>query len=139
MADLAANGQIVREFIAVVWKGRDLAALDRFWTPDCLNHAMPGPDNHGLVALRAYHEQFFADFSAFSNLRIEVVQQIAQDDRVVTQLLTKGEHSGPFYGMPPTGRGVALASIRIDRLHGGKIAEHWSVADVARLMQQLQA
>ena len=139
MADLAANGQIVREFIAVVWEGRHLAALDRFWTPDCVNHAMPGPDNHGLAALRAYHEQFFADFSAFTDLQIEVVQQVVQDDRVVTQLLTRGEHSGLFYGVPPTGRRVALASIRIDRLQGGKIAEHWSVADVAGLMQQLQA
>jgi len=34
---------------------------------------------------------------------------------------------------------VALATIRIDRIQGGKIAEHWSVADVAGLIQQLQA
>ena len=139
MTELDSNSQAVREFIEVVWEGRDLAALDRFWTSDCVNHAMPGSDNHGLEALRAYHQQFFADFSAFSGLQIEVVQQVAQDDRVVTQLLTRGDHTGPFYGVPPTGKRVALATIRIDRLVGGKIAEHWSVADVAGLMQQLHA
>jgi len=139
VTDLSANKGIVRDFIRAVWEGRDLAALDAFWTEDCVNHAMPGPDNRGLAALRAYHEQFFADFSAFSRVEIEVVQQVAEGDRVVTQMITRGAHSGPFYGLPPTGKEVSLSTIRIDRLQDGQIAEHWSVADVAGLMQQLQA
>ena len=139
MADTSTNKRIVRNFISTVWEDQDLAALPPFWTEECVNHAMPGPDNQGLAALRAYHEQFFADFSAFSHVRIEIVQQVAEGDRVVTHMTTRGEHSGPFYGLPPTGKSVALATIRIDRLHDGKIAEHWSVADVAGLTQQLQA
>jgi len=139
VTDRSANKGIVRDFIRTVWEGRDLAALASFWTEDCVNHVMPGPDNSGLAALRAYHEHFFADFSAFSHLQIEVVQQVAEGDRVVTQLTTRGEHSGPFYGLPPTGKEVSLSTIRIDRLQDGRIAEHWSVADLAGLMQQLQA
>ncbi len=139
MTDLSATKEIVRDFIRTVWEGRDLAVLASFWTEECVNHAMPGPDNHGLAALRAYHEQFFADFSAFSRVEIEVVQQVAEGDRVVTQMITRGTHSGPFYGLPPTGKEVSLSTIRIDRLQDGRIAEHWSVADVAGLMQQLQA
>ena len=139
MADSATNGEIVREFIEAVWVGRDLATLATFWTEDCVNYAMPGPDNRGLAALRAYHAQFFADFSAFSHVRIEIIQQVAEGDRVVTQLITRGEQSGEFYGLPPAGKEVSLSTIRIDRLQGGKIAEHWSVADLSGLMQQLQA
>lgn len=44
---------------------------------------MPGADNRGLDALRVYHESFFADFSAFSNIQIEIMQQVAEGDRVV--------------------------------------------------------
>ncbi len=139
MADLAANKRIVQGFIEVVWEGRDLAALPTFWTDDCVNHAMPGPDNRGLAVLRAYHEQFFADFSAFSRVQIHIVQQVAEGDRVVTQMTTRGAHSGSFDAVPPTGRDMSLATIRIDRLRDGKIAEHWSVADVAGLLQQLHA
>jgi len=139
VADLAANKRIVQGFIEVAWEGRDLAALPTFWTDDCVNHAVPGPDNRGLAALQAYHEQFFAGFSAFSRVQIHIVQQVAEGDRVVTQMTTRGAHSGPFYGIPPTGRDVSLATIRIDRLRDGKIAEHWSVADVAGLLQHLQA
>ncbi len=33
---------------------------------------------------------------------------------------------------------VEVASIRIDRFEGDKIAEHWSVADMAGLIEQLK-
>lgn len=134
----AALKRVIREFVATVWVGRDLGALAAFWTDDCINHAMPGPENRGLAALRAYHEGFLAAFAAFSDTTIEVMQQIAEDDRVVSQFVTQGTHVGPFSGIPPTGRRVTLATIRIDRMRDGKIAEHWSVADLAGLLQQLQ-
>ena len=40
-------------------------------------------------------------------------------------------------GHKPTGKTVTLDTIRIDRVEAGKIAEHWSVADMAGLMQQI--
>lgn len=138
MAELATNKRTVRDFINVVWVGQNLTMLSAYWTPECINHAMPGPDNAGLAALQAYHQSFFEEFSAFSNVEIEIVQQIAERDRVVTHLVTRGTHSGPFYAVEPVGKRVSLVTIRIDRLQDGKIAEHWSVADVAGLMGQLQ-
>ena len=41
------NKQILRDFIQSVWREGDLAALPRFWTADCINHAMPGGDIRG--------------------------------------------------------------------------------------------
>jgi predicted ester cyclase len=55
----------------------------------------------------------------------------------MTHMVTSGRHSGDFMGVPATGRSVSLATIRIDRIVDGKIAEHWSVADMAGLVQQL--
>ena len=96
----------------MVWAGRDLSTLPSFWTADCVNHADPMQNNVGLDALRAYHESFFVNFLlAFS----------------------------AAFGHAPTGRNVSLASIRIDRFVSSKIAEHWSVADMAGFLQQLQA
>ncbi len=76
---------------------------------------------------------------SFSNTKIEFLQQIAEGDRVVSQVVFRADHTGPVFGKPPTGKSVSLASIRIDRFAGGKIAEHWSVADMTGFMQQLQA
>ena len=131
--------QVVRDLIATVWVQQDLTALGRFWTPDCVNHAAPPGHDVGLEALRGYHEQFAIQFAAFSDTVIDLVQQVGEDDRVVTQLLTRARHTGAFAGVPATGRTVTLSTIRIDRLDGDRIAEHWSVADVAGLLQELQS
>lgn len=124
------NATLVATFIDVVWRQGRLDQLDHFWTADCVNHADAGPANRGLPALRRYHEVFKGQLAAFQSPEIEILQQVAQGDRVATQMVTRAHHR-------PTGRTVSLATIRIDRLHEGRIAEHWSVADMAGLMQQI--
>ena len=131
------NKALVRSLIDDVWRNGRLDRLPLYWSQDCVNHADPSPQNAGLGALRNYHEQFAGAFAAFSDMAIDVSQQIAEGDRVVTQIATRGKHTGDFRGVPPTGRVATLATIGIDRIHGGKIAEHWSVADMAGLINQL--
>ncbi len=131
-SDTQRNKRVISDFIDAVWRKGELDKLPGFWTADCINHADPSPSNHGLQPLRHYHEQFSQAFAAFSDSTIQIEQQIAEDDRVVTQMVTWAHQKA-------SGRNVSLATIRIDRLAGGKIAEHWSVADMAGLMQQLSA
>ncbi|MBW4472522.1 MAG: ester cyclase [Stenomitos rutilans HA7619-LM2] len=140
MSDINKNKQIIQNFIQVVWNGRNLSALKDFWAEDCVNHAMPGTDNRGLKALRIYHDSFFDDFfSAFPNIQIKIVQQVAEGDRIATYITSQGTHSGVFYGIPPTGKHISTSVIRIDRVQDGKITEHWSVSDATGLMQQIQS
>lgn len=140
MTDLDKNKQVIQNFIQVVWNGRNLTALKDFWTEDCINHAMSSTENRGIDALRIYHESFFDDFfAAFPDIQIEIVQQVAEGDRVVSYITSHGKHSGSFYGIAPTGRSISTSVIRIDRVQDGKIAEHWSVSDTAGLTQQLQS
>jgi steroid delta-isomerase-like uncharacterized protein len=140
MSDNDKNKQIIQNFVQVVWNDRDLSALKDFWAEDCVNHAMPGLENRGLNALRIYHDSFFDDFfSAFPDIQIEIVQQVAEGDRIATYITSQGTHSGAFYGILPTGKSISTSVIRIDRFQDGKIAEHWSVSDAAGLMQQIQS
>ena len=129
------NKQIVQKFIQVVWREQNLAVLGDFWTADCINHATTEADNCGLDALHTYHESFFSEFSAFSNIQIAISQQIAEADRVVTCITIKGKHTKTFHGIPPTGQCIETSVIRIDRIQDNKIAEHWSVANTTNLMQ----
>ncbi len=139
MSNLDKNKQMLQHFIQVVWRDHNLGALKDFWTDDCINHAMPEPNNRGLDALWDYHESFMTDLSAFTNIEIEIMQQIAEGDRVVSYITLRGKHSGTFYGILPTGKSISTSAIRIDRIQDGKIAEHWSVSDAAGLTLQLQA
>jgi len=84
--------------------------------------------------LHSYHEGILSTLEAVSDVRLEIIQQIAEGDRVATHLRTTARHTAAFLSLPPSGAEVRLASIRIDRLQGGKIAEHWAIADTANLM-----
>ncbi len=140
MSDTDKNKQIIQNFVRLVWNGRDLSALKDFWAEDCVNHAMSETDNRGLNALRIYHDSFFDDFfTAFPDIKIEIVQQVAEGDLIATYITSKGTHSGRFYGIPATGKHISTSVIRIDRVQDGKIAEHWSVSDASGLMQQIQS
>ena len=50
-----------------------------------------------------------------------------------------GTHQGEFLGVAPTGRKIQFETVDVMRVHNGKITEHWGVANLFSLMQQLGA
>ena len=136
VALIKPNTRVVADYIDAVWRRGDLSALSRFWTDDCVNHA--GGGQVGLAALTEYHSSFMGAFAAFADLRIELVQQVAEEDRVVSHIVTTGRQAQAFAGIPASNKSASLTAIRIDRLRDGRIAEHWSVSDMAGLMAQLR-
>ena len=50
-----------------------------------------------------------------------------------------GTHKGDLFGIAPTGRKVEFETVDVMRVRDGKIAEHWGVANLFSLMQQLGA
>jgi steroid delta-isomerase-like uncharacterized protein len=64
----------------------------------------------------------------FPDLRIDVVDQVADRDRVVSRWILNGTHRG---------RRVTLPGITISRFENGKIAEDWTVSDNLGLLRQI--
>ena len=48
-------------------------------------------------------------------------------------------HDGAFFGIPPTGRRLAVRQAHMLRLHDGLIREHWAVRDDLGVLVQLGA
>ena len=46
-------------------------------------------------------------------------------------------HKGTFLGIPPTGKKIQFGTVDAMRVHNGQIKEHWGVANLYSLMQQL--
>ena len=53
------------------------------------------------------------------------------------RILFTGTHTGPFQGLPPTGRKIRFHTIEINRMADGKVAEHWFQMDAVTLFDQL--
>ena len=85
-------------------------------------------------------KQFIWGFStSFPDLHLTIEETVSDEDKVAARIRFRGTHRGEFMGIPPTGKQVSFSSMEMNRIVDGKIAEHWFIADMLGLMQQLGA
>jgi steroid delta-isomerase-like uncharacterized protein len=83
-------------------------------------------------------EYFGLLLSAFPDMRMDVEDLLADGDKTVARVRITATHGGEFMGVPPTGKQVQIQLIDVMRFDGdGLVCEHWGVADMLSLMQQL--
>jgi predicted ester cyclase len=74
---------------------------------------------------------------AFSDLRFELQETIAEGDTVMAAAVMTGRHTGPFNGIAPTGRPIAHKQVHIFTIADGQISRHRAVRDDLGLLLQL--
>lgn len=90
------------------------------------------PDKQGTL------DYFRAMLEAFPDMRMEVEDLIAEGDKAVARVRVTATHRGDFMGILPTGAASDIQVIDIMRFDAdGRVCEHWGVADMLSLMQQL--
>ena len=77
--------------------------------------------------------------SGVDDFAVEILDQLAEGDKVVTYKAFSGVHNGDFMGIAPTGTAVRFTVIDIVRLRGGQFVEHWGMVDQLGLLRQLGA
>ncbi len=123
MSSARENKALVRRFIEAQDKG-DLETLDELLAPDFVDHSLfPGqdPDREGFMQSAA------EEHAIFSNVRIHIEDQAAEEDKVISRLTIKRIHDRrEFMGVAPTGMELKATAIVIHRIAEGKIVEEWS-------------
>jgi steroid delta-isomerase-like uncharacterized protein len=74
---------------------------------------------------------------ASNDLVMTVDEMIAEGDRVAIRYTGRGTSTGPFNGMPPTGKKLAVTGMTIYRFSKGKIAEEWTTYNMLEILRQL--
>ena len=90
-----------------------------------------------FVAEQPLIEHIQAAEAAFPLYRIDPEEILAEGDLVSLRGMIRGEHQGPFMGMPPTGRPVEFALFITYKIQDGKIIDHWMLTDNMTMMQQI--
>jgi steroid delta-isomerase-like uncharacterized protein len=129
------NKQIVDEFIQALFTRGELEAVDRYLSPDFVNHDPTFPDQPG--DRESMRDASAVIRAAFPDWRSDVEDLIAAGDKVVERFTASGTHEGEILGIAPTGRTVTLPGINIFRLEDGRIVERWGKLDMLGFMQQL--
>lgn len=113
----------------------DISGFGDLVADDFVEHdEVPGlpPTKEGVL------DYFRLLLTAFPDMRMDVEDLMADGDKTVARVRATAKHDGEFMGVPPTGKQVAIQLIDIMRFDAdGHVCEHWGVADMLSLMQQL--
>lgn len=75
--------------------------------------------------------------AGFPDLNVEVLDVVAENDRVVVRYIESGTHTGDFMDLPPTGRSYDRHGFALYRVADGRLAECWLQEDDLGFQQQL--
>lgn len=140
MDRLDENKEVVARFVEVCQNQHDLAAADAMFHHDFVNHYEPEgrplpATTRPAEAFQRYYGMFLA---AFPDASMQIEEQIAERDLVVTRKTFRGTHLGEQWGLTPTGNRVQVEFIDIFRIRDGQLAEHWHHFDWGELRSQMR-
>jgi hypothetical protein len=116
------NKATVRRLIAEVLNGGRLEVIDELYAPEL------------APAARRWITPFRA---SFPDVHMELVELIAEDDKVVGRFTCSATHLGAWLGQAPTGRRFErVDEVAIFQLRDGRIVHAWSLEDNLGRLQQ---
>ena len=122
MTDPAANREVARMALEQVCARGDMTLARRCYAEDFTDH-VGRLEYRGLEGVRRSTGLYRA---LFDDLAFEVVDQVAEGDRVASRFVLTGSNRG---------REVRLWGITISRLRDGRIVEDWSAFDSLELLK----
>lgn len=133
--DLQANKALVRRLYEEGFNAGDLDVVDALVAPDVVTHnplvldAPEGPESvrGGIEMLR----------KAFPDLHVEIVDLIAEGDRVASSIVMSGTNTGDYRRGSATDKAGSIRAFFVWRIADGRLAESWGVADRFDFLQQL--
>jgi steroid delta-isomerase-like uncharacterized protein len=130
---IEANKAVVRAFIEV-WNSGDLDRLDDLMADECMLTVSGETISCGPSATRAIATRWRA---AFPDYRFDLLDLIAEGDKVVARMPWAAVQRGPIMDIPATGKAVCVGEVVIFRIVGGKIIAAWEEYDEFSLRRQL--
>ncbi len=117
------NKAVVRRLVAEVLNDGRLDVIPELYAPNI------------AAAARVWIAPFRA---SFPDVRMEVIDLIAERETVVGRFICSATHTGEWLGHPPTGRRFErIDEVSIFRFRDGQIIEAWGIEDNLTRLAQL--
>ncbi len=114
------------------------AVVDDVVTPGFVEHQY-GFEGEGAEAIANLKSAVRGVRAMIPDVAYTIDDHVLDGDTLWVRMTSRGTHSVPVMGQPPTGRGLVLTVIDIVRFEGGRMAEHWGVPDRFALLSQVGA
>lgn len=135
MNNIETNKAVVRQFNKEVIEEGNRESFDTLMDQDFINQTAPTAAN-GAEGMWNTFTNILRP--AFPDLRVEIYDQIAENDKITTRKAIIGTHKGVLMGIEPTGKQIRIEVIDIVRLKNGKYVEHWGINTLQNLIMELK-
>jgi predicted ester cyclase len=131
-ADQQANVKALRRMIEEGFSGGRVEVVDEVCTENVIEHqaGMNPPTREGAKRAITFLHRLAPD------LKVTIEDLGVDGDRVWIRAIGRGTHTGDVLGAP-SGRSFEITVMDVCRFEGGRIAEHWGVADRFSQFEQL--
>ena len=131
----AKNTERLRGFYRDVMSAHNLEAISQYCTDDFVDHNPDPGQKQGMEGLKA---AFKAMFTAFPDLKVQVLKTVAEGDIAVAHITVTGTQKGEYMGMPASGKKFKMGGIDMVKINkDGKATDRWGYVDAIAMMQQL--
>ena len=127
---------VVRRNTEEAQGGGNFDVFDELFADDFVDHTPQPNSGTDKESVRILYRRLRA---AFPDFHADIHWQTADGELVTTYKTYHGTHKGTFLGVAPTGLTIQFETVDVMRVHQGRITEHWGVANLFSLMQQLGA
>lgn len=128
--------EVGRLWFDKIWNERDDALAHRLMAPDAIGYLEGGEQLLGPGPFLEFQKQFL---SAIPDLRLTILDSIADEDAVCVQWEAKGTHTGAGLGHPPSGEPVSFRGVTWFKVKNGQVTEGRDFWNLGAFMQTLAA
>jgi predicted ester cyclase len=115
---------LVRRLVETVINGGQLDLVEELFAPE-----LAEPVRQAFTSFRA----------AFPDWREEIVDMVAEGDKIAVRLRCSGTLQGEFMGAKPNGRRQEVDEVFFLRVRDGRFVEYWGLEDNLARLRQLGA
>lgn len=127
------NKQTVVRFNKEFIRDGKTEAFEQLLSEKVVNHSAPEGMPNGKESFYFFLNNVLR--KGFSNLEVEILDQVAERDLVCTRKKITGTHTGEIWGIPPSNKAVVIHVIDMIRLSDGKYIEHWGQSNFAEVIK----
>ena len=129
-----ANRSLVLAYYQRVVSSGSLSEIPDYISPNYIDHTAPPGSLVGPALVELHLRAIRTTFPDFVLATHEVV---AEHDWVAVRVTAVGTHLGEWLGIKPSGKRIQLRGINLDRVHSGRIVEHWGEADTVGMLVRM--
>jgi steroid delta-isomerase-like uncharacterized protein len=129
---VAFNMALGRKVFVEIYGGGKVSLVDQLYADDFVDDSPGGGKGRQLIkeAVAVFHQ-------ACPDLRMEIEDVFATEDKVVIRYTGRGTQTGAFGEIPATGKAILVRGITVLLIENGKIKTEWTEYDRLGMLRQI--